>query len=240
MAELTVCMAVHNGAQYVSEQVASILPQISMGDELIVCDDNSTDDSVSIVSRFNDSRIRVIPTSKPGVVGTFESALSEARGSYIFLSDQDDVWSPNKVQVMKTHLRDIEMVVSDCVVVDERLNVLQPSFHQFSNAGRGVVKNLIRNTYMGCCMAFHRKVLERALPIPHGVAMHDAWLGIVADLFFRVAFISDTLVQYRRHPGNFTALNTHERKPIIEPISQRLRLAHNILRLTLAGTKSGQ
>ncbi|MDV7237616.1 glycosyltransferase, partial [Listeria monocytogenes] len=92
---ISVCMAAYNGANHIREQIESILLELSATDELVIIDDCSTDSTKSVVEGIGDPRIRLIAgTTNAGYVRTFERALSESRGRYVFLSDQDDIWIP--------------------------------------------------------------------------------------------------------------------------------------------------
>lgn len=126
-------MAIKNGGEYVKEQIISILSQIGISDELIVSDDGSSDDTLAVIDQIQDDRIKVIhhhaggrqfvnTTSK--VTANFEYALRHAKGEVVFLSDQDDVWCPNKVEVMMDYLKEYDLVVSDAYVTDGNLNVV--------------------------------------------------------------------------------------------------------------------
>lgn len=94
---ISVCMATYNGEEYIKEQLESILCQLGEMDEIIISDDGSTDNTLNIIESYNDSRIKIhINTGKHGFVYNFENALQKAKGEYIFLSDQDDIWLPEK------------------------------------------------------------------------------------------------------------------------------------------------
>jgi len=200
---ISVCMATFNGDQHVVEQVQSILPQLSSDDEIIVSDDGSSDATVELVHSLGDSRIRVlIGDGRLGIVKNFERALKAARGSLVFLSDQDDVWLPNKVKVFVDALGSADLAVSDCHVTDSQLREIYPSFFSLRRSGSGVLKNVWRNSYLGCCMAFRRDILKAALPFPKTVPMHDMWIGLIADAMYRVVFVGTPTLLYRRHGGN--------------------------------------
>ena len=80
---------------------------------------------------------------------------------------------------------------------------LMPSFFVYRHSGRGAIKNMIKNTYMGCCMAFRKEVLDAVLPIPKDVTMHDQWIGVKCDLkYHRTVFFKEPLILYRRHEKN--------------------------------------
>lgn len=198
---ISVCLPTFNGALYIKAQLESILisPLVS---EVIVSDDGSTDATAEIINSLNDNRINLVRGPGKGLIKNYEYLLSLASGDYIFLSDQDDIWLPNKVEVMLASLNDFDFVVSDCVVVDGKLNVLYPSFFALLNSQSGLIRNLLRNRYLGCCIAFRRHLINHALPFPRHLPMHDWWLGLVAELFGRVGFISQPLMMYRRHGNN--------------------------------------
>lgn len=198
---MSVCMAVYNGQQYIRQQIESVLSELQIDDELIICDDLSIDDTAKIVGEFRaDKRVKFNQNShKLGVVKNFEGALKKAKGEYIFLCDQDDVWLPGKVMACINSLNKHMLVVTDCVVVDGNLRVLSPSFFDLRHSGAGVFKNIWRNTYLGCCMAFRRDLLSISLPIPASMPMHDMWLGLLAQANGGVFFIDEKLSLYRRH-----------------------------------------
>jgi len=220
---ISVCIPTFNGATYIGMQLESILasPLIT---EVIVSDDGSTDNTVEIVKSFNDARIKLLEGPRAGLVSNYEFLFSHASGEYIFLSDQDDLWLPNKVAVMLTRLREVDLVVSDCTVVDGQLNLLYPSFFVLRHSGPGLARNLFRNSYLGCCIAFRRRLLKHALPFPANLPMHDWWLGLIAETFGNVAFINQPLMMYRRHGGNVSPTTEKSLIPWTTRIRWRINL----------------
>ena len=194
-------MPTFNGAFYIREQLESILASPLVG-EIVISDDGSSDDTLDIVRSIADARVRVVEGPRCGLIRNYEYLFSLARGEYIFLADQDDVWLPQKVELMFSRMKDVDLVVSDCIVVDAALSVLHPSFFSIRKSAPGFLSNLWRNSYLGCCMAFRRTLLDNALPLPRALPMHDWWLGLIAEAFGRVAFIDEPLVLYRRHGRN--------------------------------------
>lgn len=220
---ISVCIPTFNGAPYIGAQIESILvsPLIT---EVIVSDDGSVDSTVEIVKSFNDSRIKLIDGPRAGLVSNYELLLSRASGEYIFLADQDDVWLPNKVEVMLAHLQDVDLAVCDCTVVDGQLNILHSSFFDLRASGAGIVRNLLRNSYLGCCIALRRRVLKYALPFPRSLPMHDWWLGLIAETFGSVAFIDQPLMMYRRHAGNVSPTAEKSKVPWTIRVRWRAKL----------------
>ena len=200
-------MAVYNGARFLPAQVDSILRQLRPDDELVVVDDASRDDSVAVLRRLADPRMRIhCNPVNLGVLATFEKALTVSTGEILFLSDQDDVWLPGKLsKSLKAFASDagVSMVVTDASIVDEEGNTLAPSF--FARRGRfapGAVHNFIKNKYLGCTLGFRRRMLSVFLPIPRDVPMHDIWFGVLNGIYGRTVYIDEPLVAYRRHGQN--------------------------------------
>ena len=208
--KVSVCLGVYNGQRFVIDQIESILLQLDPRDELIISDDNSTDASMELLEKYrSDRRVKVLKNEGPsGVVRNFENALQRSQGEYIFLADQDDVWHPEKIDKMLEALQECDLAVSDCIVVDEELATISDSFFQLNHSGKGLMRNLFKNSYIGCCMALKRKVLEKSIPFPANVPMHDMWLGLVAERFFKVYFMPEKLVYYRRHDSNASVLQS--------------------------------
>ncbi len=220
---ISVCMTTYNGERYVAEQVHSILASPLVG-ELLVSDDGSTDRTLEVLRGIDDSRLRLLEGPRRGPVRNFESVLGLARGEYIFLSDQDDVWLPNRVETILEAMGDADLVVSNCRVVDEALRELHPSFFDLRNSGPGICRNLLRNSYLGCCMAFRRELLRHALPFPTRVPMHDWWLGLVAEAQGRVVFLSEPLTLYRRHASNASSTSQGSKATRLTQLGWRIRL----------------
>jgi glycosyltransferase involved in cell wall biosynthesis len=199
-------MATYNGALHIEKQLASILKNLEDNDEVVVSDDNSSDETIAIVNGFNDDRIRVVlnHVDNRGHITNFENALKHASGEYLFLSDQDDIWHDNKVELMMSALEEHDLVVCDCTIVDGEMKLLNDSFYDLLSSGSGLVKNLVKNTYLGCCMAFNREVLEKALPFPSDIISHDTWLGLMGELTGSCIFIPEKLQYFIRHGTNFS------------------------------------
>jgi len=200
-------MATRNGELYIGEQLASILPQLRPADELIISDDSSTDRTMEIIAGFADARIVLLPGNTfYNAIFNFENALRRASGDIIVLADQDDVWLENKIPLIRERLQgrtaQSHLLVLDGYIADSEGRITGDSIFTRMRSGPGLMKNLYDNTYMGCCMAFSRPLLEIALPFPKGIPMHDMWLGMLAELFGTVEFVPEKTVKYRKHQGS--------------------------------------
>jgi glycosyltransferase involved in cell wall biosynthesis len=222
-------MAVFNGERYVEEQIRSILMQLRADDEVIIVDDYSRDASVRVIERISDPRIKLVQnTVNIGPTSSFERAISLANGKYIFLSDQDDIWRPSKVESIYSIFESTNavVVVSDARIVDANRNTLAGSLFALRNSGEGFLRNLYKNSFVGCCMALRSSARAFLLPFPKRIAMHDEWIGLCASLAGRVHFVNQQLVDYRRHDRNVTQMSHGSFMSIIQ---KRVKLSFMIL-----------
>lgn len=229
---ISVCMATYNGELYIEEQINSILVQLLNTDELIISDDGSIDRTIEIIKSFNDDRIKLLINNSKCYTKNFENALSKAKGDYIFLSDQDDVWLPNKVKVTLEYLKNYDFVVNDATVVNEKLKILYKSRNKKFKIRKGFLNNFIKSYYLGCCMAFNKKVLEAALPFPknNSLCLHDTWISLLSEKYFRTYIIEEPLIYYRRHDNNVSNGAEKWSNSILNILKIRLYLFYSILR----------
>ncbi len=208
MARVSVAMAAYNGRTYLPAQLDSILCQLGSGDEVVISDDGSDDGSVELLRayRSRDPRIRLLHGPGRGIIPNIAHAIAHTQGNFIFLADQDDVWMPGKVSRL-LHVfqeRRCHVIVHDCMVVGADLQqVIYPSFFAYRGSGGGVLYNIWKNHYIGCCMAFHKTLKPYILPIPEDIQMHDQWIGVLNDKHRGgTVFLHEPLLYYRRHGGN--------------------------------------
>lgn len=235
---ISVCMATYNGAPYLRSQVDSILSQLGPGDELVVSDDNSSDNTIEILESYRDPRIRIFKfkQEKEGlqpvqlVTSNFENALKHAKGDYIYMADQDDVWATDKVTECQKYLKDFDYVVTDCYVTDADLNVKSTTRFDGS-VTRNRWKALLKPTpWQGSCAAFRRKVLDRALPFPTGLQSHDRWIGFIGSLIYRAKIIDKPLIYYRRHGHNTSTATEGGSSSTLAKINTRLHYVKHLLK----------
>ena len=230
---ISVCMATYNGEKYIKEQLDSILLQLRENDEIIISDDGSSDSTVEIAESYQDSRIKIFQNSFKNLILNFEFALKQAKGDFIFLSDQDDIWLPNKVEVSLIHLIHNDIIVSNCQVVNQDLQVINKSFFYLNNSKKGLFSNLMKNSYLGCCLAFRKELLSKALPFPKNIPMHDIWLGFVSELFYKIKFIEEPLMLYRRHGANESPTGEDSPFSLYRKFLFRYNIVKNIPKLYL-------
>lgn len=237
---ISVCITTFNSEAYIGEQLASIMPQLADADEVILSDDGSSDSTLRIVDGLHDGRIKVYHHDSSAIVTdffldkpthNFEFALRQAKGDIIFLSDHDDVWLPGKVKCMCAALENADMAIHDCKVVDSNLKVLTPSFFEWRGVHQGVWANFFKASYLGCCMAFRRCVLESALPFPETKVGHDLWLGIIADRYYKTILVNQPLLLYRKHDASKTTSGKRSDRSLFFKIGYRLTVLKHIMSL---------
>jgi len=230
---ISVCIATYNGESFIKEQLASILVQLNPFDEIIISDDHSTDKTISIIESFQDPRIQIYynPGEK-GYTPNFQHSLTKATGQYIFLADQDDIWSKDKVSLCLQYLKKYDFIVSDAIVIDNNGRVLSESFFKERNPYYSVIGNIYKFGYLGCCFAFNRKVLKKVLPFPknHKLATHDNWIFLSTSSFYRYIILNDKLVFYRRHHNNTSSGGEKSKTSFIFKIKYRIYLIFNIIK----------
>jgi glycosyltransferase involved in cell wall biosynthesis len=216
--KISVAMCTYNGVPYLGEQLRSIAAQTRLPDELVVCDDQSADATREIVADFalsapfpvhlhvNDHNL--------GSTKNFARAIALCKGDIIALSDQDDVWLPEKLRRIADCLLEkpeVGLVFTDAEVVDEKLQPLGYRLWQsvgFGNAHRRLVRNgrvldvlLPGWTVTGATMAFRASFKELIDEIPTGLALiHDGWIALMIASVAEVFFIEEPLIKYRQHP----------------------------------------
>ena len=211
---VSVALAAYNGEKYIAEQIGSILPQLSEDDEIVVSLDPSTDKTQAVLSSLieKDSRIKLVDGEGRGLIKNFENAIKNCKNDIIFFSDQDDIWLPEKVARITEEFENdskLLLVMHDARIVDEKLNETEASFFEHRGTKTGILKNIWKNSFMGCCMAVRKEALKYILPFPCNLPMHDQWIGLVCSKKGKVKLINEPLMLYRRHGGNASKMN-HE------------------------------
>lgn len=204
---VSVAMAVYNGEKYLKDQVDSIMCQLDADDEMIISYNESTDNTIKVLADINKEypSIKIYQWKEKGVISNFENAITHCTKDFIFLSDQDDVWEPNKIEeVMNVFKADptVLTVVHNCPYVDAELKPLGKDLFKDRNVRKGFFKNLVRNGYQGCCMAFRKDIVPFITPMPRNVAMHDQWIGLLSERAGHIYFLNKPLIKYRKHNGS--------------------------------------
>lgn len=203
--KISIALATYNGAEHLLRQLDSFASQTKLPDELVVCDDCSSDDTLGILERFCQMApfaVRIFRNDANfGFTKNFEKALSKCSGDLIFLSDQDDIWFPNKIEfVTQVFLENADklLVIHDGRLVDARLISHGATKLSQVAAAYGSPDSVV----MGALTAVRKELLAMALPIPDGMAGHDVWLHNIAGLLDARCVIDRELQMIVRHGSN--------------------------------------
>lgn len=235
---ISIALCTYNGDRFLGEQLQSLARQTLLPDELVVCDDHSSDHTIDLVNKFAQTapfNVRILVNEKQlGVTKNFEKALTACEGDILFLCDQDDIWEPEKIAYMTQFLElnpSLDVVFSDAALVNESGQQLPNGFWQIVRLhsaqleqwqkGESIKVMLIGNRVAGCTMALRKSFLHQLVPFPDDIPefLHDTWIAFVASILDRIRYIPERLVNYRQHaaqqvgtqPKNLTPLSLKQR-----------------------------
>lgn len=206
---ISIAMTTYNGAQYIKEQIESILNQTIQDFELIICDDCSSDNTFELLQEYasKDSRITALRNDKNlGFKRNFEKVIGLCKGDYIALSDQDDIWFPNHLEILKNAIKG--KVMLSCarpIFVDENNKELPAKYDYIKMdyiplSDEGIARHIFlgRSSFQGASMMIRKSFFDIALPIPDGAGFHDSWFAGLACFAGGIAYVDVPVMRYRR------------------------------------------
>jgi hypothetical protein len=216
--KISVALCTYNGQKYLREQLDSIAAQTLPPDELVVCDDRSTDRTPEILREFSESSkfpVRIFTNDENlGSSKNFEKAISLCEGDVIFLSDQDDIWSKEKLGKMAAQFEkgpNVGLVFTNARLADANLRPLGVRLWHFTfrrrdqklfRSGKALDVLLKYNVVTGATMAFRSRFRPLVLPVKTATDLiHDGWISLMIAMVADIKFISEPLVTYRQHSG---------------------------------------
>lgn len=235
--KVDILLATYNGANYIKDQLNSILYQTYKNWNLIIRDDGSTDGTIEIIQNYAnlDSRI-IIYTDEKGNLGVFQNfmnLISQSKSSYIMLADQDDIWMSNKVEKSLSFIRKVEdkdtptLVFSNSILCNESMTEQFRFNYSFKEIPR-LSNFLFYNAgYQGANMIFNIKLKNRLQPIFGNQIVHDFHISLVALLLGKVYHIPEPLMIYRRHSSSTTLQNISFLDRIVWLIKKRSSIYDN-------------
>ena len=221
---VSIAVATFNGAKYLTQQLDTLVAQSYQNIEIIVSDDGSTDNTLSILEMYGRkySNFFVYTNEEPhGVKRNFENALKYCKGTYIAFSDQDDIWMLNKIERLVNEIGEYAAIYHNSLFIDKDENSLNKSLGEATNSYTGFDARsfLLFNCVSGHALLFHRKVLHKVLPFPDA-RYHDWWLAFIATQNGGIKYLNEILVKYRQHENSQTDYlllkNKHEDREKIE------------------------
>lgn len=215
---ISVAMTTYNGEKYIEQQIDSILSQSIQDFELVICDDNSKDNTFNILKSYSKKypRIRIFKNNENlGFRKNFEKVITQCNGEYIALSDQDDIWEKDHLELLLNIIKDNNVACGNSIMLYEN-NYIKSRFTFLNEVDNLFIipenKNLMlyRLLCKGGTFAGHDFLIktsflkETILPFPEEIAYHDYWISICAILFNSFAYTFKGISQYRQHGNNVT------------------------------------
>jgi len=244
---IDILLATYNGQDYLREQIDSILAQSNQDWRLVIRDDGSVDNTLSIikdcVARYPDKIVFIEDEGNHlGASLNFQRLLEHSVAEYIMFCDQDDVWLPRKVERTLNLMKATEekypnkpvLVHTDLRVVDSRLKTIARSTWRYQGTspeiGNDADKVVLQNVATGCTIMINQKAKDVSMPIPKEAIMHDWWIVINVAKHGRIVYIPDQLVLYRQHANNAVGAKKLPRmnlRLLLDKFSLRKRLLNH-------------
>lgn len=233
--KISIALCTYNGENYLTEQLDSIKSQTTPADEIILCDDNSDDQTLSIANAFKNQGlpIKIHKNNQTlGFIENFSQAIHRCTGDIIFLCDQDDIWHPEKISHMIIAFEksaDTLLIFSNGDLVSSTAQPLNCSLWEALPTfpvSNPTFHNLLNNDWItGAACAFRKDLVKYALPFPP-YWVHDAWLGLIASAYGKVQSIPDMLIAYRQHENNQIGLKPPKLKQKLKKAMRLMRTPH--------------
>lgn len=223
MAKICIALATYNGEKYLSKMLDSLVNQTRKADLVVAIDDGSKDSTIEILQKYREKlplQLTVLPQNG-GHREAFSKVLSIAKtqldnNDFVALADQDDLWIPNKLEVLEKTIETPNekgikpiLVYGDAQIIDAKGNIIDKSWRRLAHICTDLpVKAHIAgtNNVTGCLSLFRASLLSKITPIPEAVNVHDAWISLIALKQGPVRSIDDPVVQYRLHDNNSVGL----------------------------------
>lgn len=243
--KISVCMATYNGSKFILNQINSILPQLSAEDEVIIVDDSSKDSTVTILRNIRDIRIKIVVNeTNIGVNKSFEKAILLSKNDYIFMADQDDIWTELRVNKMLNILKnkDVNLVSGNSLFINQEGNEIdynreplkeRDSHKRFKNIGKIFAGS---GAYYGCSMAFKKKLKKIILPFPNYIESHDLWIALTSMIQDKSYHLEDNVLYRRIHGTNASIV----KRPLIKKLYSRMIFAISVIHILVRLLKSAR
>jgi glycosyltransferase involved in cell wall biosynthesis len=239
---ISVCIATFNGSNYIKQQLDSIFDQLIEGDEVVIVDDFSTDDTIRIIETYNPSFIRLFINDRNlGVNKSFERAIRIATKEFIFLSDQDDIWTENRLFIMLNNLITSQSLTlfGNSIYIDKLgnnlINESNSIKHRQTKSGLIDIFNLFSGkvNYFGCCLCFSREITNIIIPFPKYIESHDLWIAKAGILLNKNYYLDEPVLKRRIHGNNLSVVNRKILYKIYSRFIFLLSIIHILLRIFL-------
>lgn len=234
---VSIALCTYNGARFLREQLDSLVNQDYSNLEIIVTDDCSSDQTRQILEEYAErfSFIKLyLNTENLGYVKNFEKAIQLCSGDLIALSDQDDIWSLDKISKMQEHIGDHLLSYHDSEFINERGESMNKKLSDVVNmyAGNDFKPFLLFNSVSGHACLFKKELIQGGcLPFPKAV-FHDRWLAFAATNLGSIGYLNLSLVKYRQHENSDTNILKLDRKKVEAAVGTDHNIKKTIAEIT--------
>lgn len=211
---ISIALATYNGEKFIRQQMDSVLAQTMSDYEIVICDDNSTDNTFSILEDYasKDLRIKIFKNDQNlGFKKNFEKAISLCKGEYIALCDQDDIWEKNHIETLFKNIGSSDCICGNAALTDAGGNKLGITMRDFipvhilpENNDVFFSHEIYGNIVQGAACMIRKSLVSQIHPIPDCVKYHDWWIALNACTKGGCKYIDETILNYRRHDSNAT------------------------------------
>jgi glycosyltransferase involved in cell wall biosynthesis len=203
---ISIVLATYNGAKFLRTQLDSVLQQDYPNLEIIVTDDNSSDDTLAIIESYQSKHpfIQIIKsTTNQGYIKNFEQGCMLAKGEYVALCDQDDQWHPQKISKLYAAIGDAALVYANSVLCNENMEPIGVTIADRVNCKNfsSPLEQAIFCRIYGHAMLIRNEFLQGIFPFPT-IIPHDWWIAYTATVNGGIRYIPDQLAWYRQHSNN--------------------------------------
>ena len=250
---ISIAMATYNGEEFIKEQLDSILQQTYKDFELIICDDCSKDKTLSILNDYanKDNRIKVFVNHENlGFKKNFENAIKNCTGDYIAFCDQDDIWTPDHLEILYSEIDDKDLICGNAELIDKNGNKMGMNTYDcltnfilpYTNIE--LFLNLLHGNFaQGTATMISKRIISQLLPIPEDVKYHDSWTASIAALNNGCKYTDKIVLYYRQHTNNQTITgqysiihaikNSFEKKELLKlEYKEKILFAQELLQRT--------
>ncbi|KIL38721.1 hypothetical protein SD70_24645 [Gordoniibacillus kamchatkensis] len=218
-AAVDILLSTFNGEKYLPDLLQSLEAQTFREWKLIIRDDGSTDETISILQKFKNNSGRSVEIIESdanlGPCKSFLTLLKYSEANYVMFCDQDDVWLPHKIQFLLNIAKNEELkynnkpllVHSDLIVTDRNNSIISQSFWKYQNINpkrKKLNELLVQNNVTGCSLIINRKLADLVCTSDIGIIMHDWWIAIIAAALGEIIYTNNKTIMYRQHSNNDT------------------------------------
>jgi len=215
MSSVTVIIATYNGEKYIKEQLDSIICQSFQDFTILICDDCSDDNTMSILLEYEKEypqKIKILSNNENvGFLKNFEKLIKYSEGDYIAFSDQDDIWTENHLELLLSYIGTNDAICANSDLVDENGNSMLVTMKDvlkiqdnISGEYRILTRLMHENFSQGSTMLVRSSFVKDLIPFPNGIKYHDYWIAIQAAIRNGICYNPTSILHYRQHGGNIT------------------------------------